>query len=119
MVPLEYDFCRLKCLKQLIYVVRATLSCKKFPCGNVKESYALNGFTQLNGSQEVVSSVFQKLILSGCSGSNHFCYSTFDNALGQFWILQLIADGDTETGFHQFVQIGVQSVMGETSQLAG
>ena len=53
----------------------------------------------------------------GNTGRYQFCDATFYNALHRFWILQLIADGDTKPCSYQFRQIRINGMVGKTSQL--
>ena len=57
--------------------------------------------------------------LRGDAGCHQFGNAALNDTFCQFGIFQLVADGHTVTGFHQFMEISIQCMMRKTGELAG
>src|ERR1044072_291913 len=75
-------------------------------------------FGKMNTTQEVIAVMLQHFIVGGHTGCNQFGYPAFYNAFGLFGIFELIANGYTITGPHQFVQVRIERMVWKASQLA-
>ena len=73
----------------------------------------------MNAAQKVVRLSFQQLIIGESAGRNHFRYTPLYHPFRRFGIFQLVAHCHPVTGFHQFVQVGIECMMRETGQFGG
>ena len=68
----------------------------------------------MNGCEEVIFFMIKNIIVDGNTRRNQFRHPAFHQFLGQLRIFQLVADGNTFTGSHQFRQIRIEGMMRET-----
>ncbi|MEY3565859.1 MAG: hypothetical protein RJA23_2029 [Bacteroidota bacterium] len=73
-------------------------------------------FSKMDGGQVIVFPGVQHLIIVGKARSNQFSNPSFYNALYGLWVLQLIAYGYSIARTNQFRKIGIQGVVGKSSQ---
>src|SRR5688572_25321114 len=71
----------------------------------------------MDGSQEIIGAEVKQFIIGGSAGSHHFSNTAFYNSFCCLWIFKLITDSYPVAGFHQFMKVGVEGMVGKTSQL--
>ena len=74
-------------------------------------------FGKMNSRQKIITAMLQDLVIDRCARGHHFRDTSFDDPFCEFWIFQLIADGDAITGFHQFVQVNVKCMVWKSSKI--
>lgn len=116
---LEDHFSRLEGLQEFVDILLVAFSHKEFAGGDIQEGNTTLVFGVVDTGQEIIAVMLQHFIVSGDTRRYQFSYAAFHDAFGKFGIFELIADGHAVTCFHQFMEIGVQGMMGEACQFGG
>ncbi len=112
----DEDFARTEIPEELVDIVRGALCSQEFAGGDIQKSDAELFLSKTHRRQEVVRFRLQYLVIERHTRCDQFRNAALDDCFGHFGILQLVADGDTESGFYQFGEIGVQGMMRKPGQ---
>ena len=74
---------------------------------------------KVDGCQEVIAVAVQQFVVHGHTGCYEFRHPAFYDALGEFWVFQLVADRHPIAGLDELVQVGVEGVMRKAGQFGG
>ena len=113
---LHQDLAGLEALQELFDIIRLALAAEELSRGDVEEGDATSLLVQVNGTEEIVAPGLKHLVIEGDSRGHELRHPPLYDLLGKLGVFQLVADGDTEPGFYQFGQIGVEGMMRETGQ---
>ena len=102
---------------QLLHIVVRTLADEELARGDVEKRNATGRLAQVDGSEEIVLLVVEHRVLHGHARSHQFGDASLHQFLGQFRVLQLVADGHALARPDQFRQVGVQRVVRESRHL--
>ena len=80
---------------------------------NIQESHPTSRLTEMHRSQEIVFLVRKHIVVDSHPRSNQFRDATLHQLLGELRVFQLVANGHTLSGTHQFRQIGVERMKRE------
>jgi hypothetical protein len=69
--------------------------------------------------KKVIAAVIEQFVVSGYAGRYEFCNASLYNALGLFGIFKLIAYRYPVARLYEFVEVGVQRMMGKARQFTG
>ena len=98
-------------------VVQRTLGDLERACGHVQESCAALVLVEGQAGEEVVLLLVQKLVVEGDARRDQFRDTPFYKLLGEFGILQLVADSHLVARPDKLRKIDVQGVVRESGHL--
>ena len=115
---------------QFLHIIIGSFASQELSGRDIQEAYTAGGFTEMDGSQEVVLLVVQHVISHRHTRSDelgntalhhlvHLAQSLLTLYFQSFllWVFQLVAYRHTLTCTHQFRQISIESMMRESSHL--
>ena len=103
--------------QQFVDGVAVSLSGKELAGGDVEERYTDDMFVKMETSYPVVLFLGEGSVGIADARGDQFGHASFDQFLGQFGILQLVADSDTQSGTNEFGQIGIEGMEGKARHL--
>ena len=102
---------------QFLHIIVGTLPCQELTRRDIEERHPTGTLSEMHGGKEIILLVVEHIILHGDTRGHQFGNTTLDEFLGEFRILQLVADGNTLTGSDQFRQISIEGMMGKPRHL--
>ena len=105
--------------QQLIHVFGCAFGHEKFACGNIQEGHAHARLAEMDGRQEVVLATIQDIVAHGYAWCDEFGDAALHQFLGEFRVLQLVANGHAIASADEAWQVRIEGVVGETGHFGG
>ena len=119
-VPFAVEHFRgVETLQQLVDVGRIALRDQEFARRNIQERHpeiVVPPFAEMHRRQVVVASPVKYVVIERNAGRDQLRHPALHNAFGHCGVFQLVADGHAFARPHQFGQVSVERVVGETGQ---
>ena len=101
-------FARAKTLQELVDVFLTSLSGEKLSGGNIQKRNAPHTGVMRHCRQKRIAACVECFFVVGNTGCDQLRNTALHNFLGKLRVFELIADGHTISGAHQFRQIRIE-----------